>query len=194
MLSALLCRFEWWDRWKGVEKTVVAYLKVLPQNSPGGTIDLNQDNGLLGFKILPAVVLKISIFWGIMPYSLLAACFALVSLILRLWRWRRYVPPKRRLTFNGLYDVISQKVEIKAIDFPVETKPGNLSNTCPKRHCLCWYVPHNVLWQPQPSVAASSSTQIFVARQRVGKHIPETHGQATIWHSLLGNWPVNTQS
>jgi hypothetical protein len=25
------------------------------------------------------------------------------------WRWRRYVRPKRRLTFNGLHDFISQK-------------------------------------------------------------------------------------
>jgi hypothetical protein len=38
--------------------------------------------------------------------------FTLVSyrLILRPWRWRRYVPPKRRLTFNGLYGVISHKM------------------------------------------------------------------------------------
>jgi hypothetical protein len=26
------------------------------------------------------------------------------------WRWRRYVPPKRRLTLNGLHGVISQKM------------------------------------------------------------------------------------
>jgi hypothetical protein len=31
-------------------------------------------------------------------------------LILRRWRWRRYVPPKRRLTFNRLHGVISQKI------------------------------------------------------------------------------------
>jgi hypothetical protein len=30
--------------------------------------------------------------------------------ILRHWRWKRYVPPKRRLTFNGLHRVISQKM------------------------------------------------------------------------------------
>jgi hypothetical protein len=29
---------------------------------------------------------------------------------LRPWRWRRYIPPKRRLTFIGLHDVISQKM------------------------------------------------------------------------------------
>jgi hypothetical protein len=34
----------------------------------------------------------------------------LARLILRPWRWRRYVPPKLRLTLNGLYGVISQKM------------------------------------------------------------------------------------
>jgi hypothetical protein len=27
------------------------------------------------------------------------------------WRWRRHVPPKRRLTFNGQHGVIFQKIE-----------------------------------------------------------------------------------
>jgi hypothetical protein len=27
-------------------------------------------------------------------------------------KWRRYVLPKRRLTFNGLHGVISQKIEL----------------------------------------------------------------------------------
>jgi hypothetical protein len=34
----------------------------------------------------------------------------LARLIPQTWRWRRYVPPKRRLTSNGLHDVISQKI------------------------------------------------------------------------------------
>jgi hypothetical protein len=34
----------------------------------------------------------------------------LAWLIFRPWRWRRYVPPKRRLTFNGLHGVVSQKM------------------------------------------------------------------------------------
>jgi hypothetical protein len=33
----------------------------------------------------------------------------LAQFILRPWRWRRYVPPKCRLTFNELHDIISQK-------------------------------------------------------------------------------------
>jgi hypothetical protein len=45
------------------------------------------------------------------------ACHLLSSwffarLIFRAWRWRRYVPPKRRLTFTGLHGVISQKTEL----------------------------------------------------------------------------------
>jgi hypothetical protein len=32
-----------------------------------------------------------------------------LSRLIRPWRWRRYVPPKCRLTFSGLHGVISQK-------------------------------------------------------------------------------------
>jgi hypothetical protein len=32
--------------------------------------------------------------------------------ILRPWRWRRHVPPKRRLTFNGLHGITSQKLTL----------------------------------------------------------------------------------
>jgi hypothetical protein len=31
------------------------------------------------------------------------------------WRWRRYVPPKRRLTLNGLHEVISQKMVLSKL-------------------------------------------------------------------------------
>jgi hypothetical protein len=34
----------------------------------------------------------------------------LLSLFFRPWKWRRYVPPKRRLTLKGLHGVISQKL------------------------------------------------------------------------------------
>jgi hypothetical protein len=30
----------------------------------------------------------------------------------RWWRWKCHVPPKRQLTFDGLYNVMSQKVEL----------------------------------------------------------------------------------
>jgi hypothetical protein len=44
-------------------------------------------------------------------YHLLSLWF-LAWLILRSRRWRRHVPPKCRLTFNGLHGVISQKREL----------------------------------------------------------------------------------
>jgi hypothetical protein len=44
-------------------------------------------------------------------FLLLVTCFRLLAwIILRPWRWRRHVPPKRRLTFNGLHGVMSQKI------------------------------------------------------------------------------------
>jgi hypothetical protein len=36
----------------------------------------------------------------------------LVRLVLRRKKWKWYVPPKRRLTSNGLHGVISQKIEL----------------------------------------------------------------------------------
>jgi hypothetical protein len=37
----------------------------------------------------------------------------LLNSFLRPWRWRRYVPPKRRVTLNGLHGVISQTIAVK---------------------------------------------------------------------------------
>jgi hypothetical protein len=88
--------------------------------------------GKTRFKREDNIEMKSSIFWYIMSCSLLkvyrrfggtcrtrlqqlcllpASCWFLVRLILRPWRWRRHVPPKHRLIFNGLHDVISQKIE-----------------------------------------------------------------------------------
>jgi hypothetical protein len=49
-------------------------------------------------------------FGGTYRLHLLAFTLVFCSLILRPWRWRRYIPPKRRLTFNGLHCIISQKI------------------------------------------------------------------------------------
>jgi hypothetical protein len=42
----------------------------------------------------------------------LPPAFTLVSSsrLIRPWRWRRNIPPKRQLTFNGLHGVITQKI------------------------------------------------------------------------------------
>jgi hypothetical protein len=39
-----------------------------------------------------------------------APCHFLAWLTLQPWRWRRYVPLNRQLTFTGLWDIISQKI------------------------------------------------------------------------------------
>jgi hypothetical protein len=83
------------------------------------------------------VVMKSSVFWDITPCSRLKVnrrfgetCrlhiqsrrisqegdqrdWFLDWLILRSWIWRRHVPPKRRLTFNGLHGDISQKITLE---------------------------------------------------------------------------------
>jgi hypothetical protein len=43
---------------------------------------------------------------------LTSSCLFLVSFILRPRKWKRHVPPKSRLTFNGRHVVISQKIDV----------------------------------------------------------------------------------
>jgi hypothetical protein len=80
--------------------------------------------------------MKSTIFWDITPCSPLkvnrrfggtsSACYLFsvryLARLLRPSRWRRYVPPKRRLTLNGLHGVISHKT----VQFI--TKDGMTSN------------------------------------------------------------------
>jgi hypothetical protein len=95
----------------------------------------------VGFKVLNAVVMNRSVFWDITPGSQLklnerfggicgfylqgrrmsqanrlrllrASRSFLAWIILLPWRERWHVPPKRRLTFNGLHGVMSQKIEL----------------------------------------------------------------------------------
>jgi hypothetical protein len=37
-----------------------------------------------------------------------ASCWVVALLVMRPWRWRRHIPPKRLLNFNGLHRVISK--------------------------------------------------------------------------------------
>jgi hypothetical protein len=70
-------------------------------------------------------------------------------LIFRPWRWRRYFPPKRRLTFNRLHRVISQKIVLFCLNLTSRI-PDNalrvglllvfqvwMENT---RNCLMFYI------------------------------------------------------
>jgi hypothetical protein len=71
-------------------------------------------------------------------------CFAcylsllpLVWLTLRTLRWRRRFPPKRRLTFNGLHSIISQKTELIVI---VVLCLFIMLNEMPDCHVSSWFV------------------------------------------------------
>jgi hypothetical protein len=55
-------------------------------------------------------ILKSIIFWDVTPCSLLRYLrylLVLTEFFFRPWRWRRYVPPKRRLHLNRLHGVTS---------------------------------------------------------------------------------------
>jgi hypothetical protein len=56
---------------------------------------------------------------------LLVICFHACFLLNRSLRWRRYVPPKCRLTVNGLHDVISQKIVLFITTAVRTTNPVN---------------------------------------------------------------------
>jgi hypothetical protein len=57
------------------------------------------------------------------------ACWFLLKLFLRPWRWRRYVPPKRRLQLNRRHGITSQKM-ILFITTAVNTSNPTTGN-CP---------------------------------------------------------------
>jgi hypothetical protein len=62
-----------------------------------------------------------SFLWHISRYISVGLCFQLrwflACLICRPWRWKWYVPPRRRFTFNGIYGVISQMIQIPILLF-----------------------------------------------------------------------------
>jgi hypothetical protein len=77
------------------------------------TESCGRDNGVWGSDKRRGVSwLKSSILWDITLCFLLASRWFLAWLLLWSWRRRRHVAPKRRLTFNGLHGVISQKIEL----------------------------------------------------------------------------------
>jgi hypothetical protein len=53
-----------------------------------------------------------TIFWDITQACHLLSRWFLAELILSTLKMGRYVPPKRRLTLNGLHGVISQKIAL----------------------------------------------------------------------------------
>jgi hypothetical protein len=108
----------------------------------------------VGFEVLTVVIMKSTIFWVITPCSPLKVnprfggtyrlhlqgrvCHLLLRWFLaqlnfRPWRWRQYIPPKRRLTLNGLHGVISQEMVLfKRFCW------NSIPETSTK---LCWIIP-----------------------------------------------------
>jgi hypothetical protein len=65
----------------------------------------------------------------------LLTCWFLLKLFLRHWRWRRYVPPKRRLQLNKLHGVTSQKMILFKNQKPLKALQHNI-NGLKKRHFM----------------------------------------------------------
>jgi hypothetical protein len=122
-------------------------------------------NYYVGSEVLTAVVMKSSTFWSITLCSPLkanrcfggtgSACYLLSGwypdwLIVRPWRRRRHVLPKRRLTFNRLHCVISQKTEFFITTDVRTSNPVWISRRALKLTDLCWVV---VGLRPPPGAA-----------------------------------------
>jgi hypothetical protein len=63
--------------------------------------------------VLKIMIILSSIFWEV-TRNQVASGFTLVSCLAYFlpWRWRRYIPPKCWLIFNGLHGVIFQNIEL----------------------------------------------------------------------------------
>jgi hypothetical protein len=70
-----------------------------------------ESRNLVGCEVLRVVVMKSTIFWDVMCFaSHLLSYWHLSQLILQIWKLRWYVPPRCRLTSNGLHGIISQQI------------------------------------------------------------------------------------
>jgi hypothetical protein len=68
--------------------------------------------------------------------------------ILWSWRWRRYVPPKRRLAFNELHDILSQKTELFITTALRTSNPIYLYFVCNVMtyFCVWWTMTYFCVW------------------------------------------------
>jgi hypothetical protein len=76
-------------------------------------------NNFIFWDITPCSPLKVNRhFGGICHLNLQSRRWAKQETIVKAgenlppWRWRRHIPPKRRLTFNGLHGVIFKKIQL----------------------------------------------------------------------------------
>jgi hypothetical protein len=70
---------------------------------------------------------------------LLAGFF--MNIFLRPWRWRRYVPPKRRFTLNRLHGVTSQKM---MLFITTAVRTSNLTTFIYFHQTTRWYIPEDI--------------------------------------------------
>jgi hypothetical protein len=59
-----------------------------------------------------------------------ASYWFLVRLILRSWKWRLYVPPKRQPIYNGPHGIISKKIELFITTAVGTSNPLQISSFC----------------------------------------------------------------
>jgi hypothetical protein len=77
------------------------------------------------------------------------AGFRFARLILRPWRWRRYIFPKRQLTFDELRGVISQKLVLLSDKFASSALPRQLHAMFQPRVFINWMTfPECDQWNP----------------------------------------------
>jgi hypothetical protein len=122
-----------------------------------------EEYNLLGYK---------AVYSGECQPTCLQAGF-LLSLFFRPWRYRRYVPPKRRLTLNGLHGVIIP--DDGTLHFPTLV-PNSLHQKC--CHCT-WFCNNEIDFTYSQSVFLRSTlTTIEIYSNRI-RHIKSRNSTYT---------------
>jgi hypothetical protein len=94
------------------------YTSVMPLPLPSISIPIHRQSVLLPFRTMESKSLNTFNISLIGTESLLNyVC------LLRHWRWRRYVPPRRRLKLNGLHGVMSQKMILFVLKYSTKDIP-----------------------------------------------------------------------
>jgi hypothetical protein len=111
----------------------------------------------------------------------------LLTLFFRPWRWWRYVPPKYRLTLNGLHGVISQKMVlfIEAV-CSSETSVNNYQST--RRHIPanstvntdCSSSCFSQIWFAAPGL----DSKLWGSRGNQNVQAPISNNRFRLWHAV----------
>jgi hypothetical protein len=95
---------------------------------------------------------------------------------LEIWRWRRYVPPKRRLTINGLHGVISQKIVLL-----------NLYITC--QRCFCSKELCTVEWDEKTIMICEWDGLVYLKTLSQHSHLETVENYESFQWRWLVAWP-----